>query len=143
MKRLGQYGLFSCGALVPIASVAFIFAAAIGGASFGVATQFNLNLVEGLVCPEGSDIVYREGPQETYYESPSPSNPTGGETSGRSFFVLCAADDQIVASGNGLLLRTLGSVLAVYFLACFLPLFIALSALFLVLQRTLFAAKEE
>lgn len=119
-----------------------MFPVAVGGASFGVATQFNLNLVEGLVCPEGSEITYREGPLETSYEPPSTANPLGGETSGRSFWVQCVADRQVVASGNGILVRTLASILGAYFLACFPPLFVLLSGIFLLLQRTLLASKE-
>lgn len=137
MKKLGQYGVFSCGVLLPIGFLACLFAAAVGGTSFGVATQFNLDLVEGLVCPKGSELFYREGPLESYDVPPSPSNPTGGQESGRSFWVFCQNSGRVTASGDGLLIRTLAFMLGAYFLACFLPLFVVLSGLFLVVQRIL------
>jgi hypothetical protein len=137
MKRLGQYGLFSCGVLIPIASLACLFSAAVGGTSFGVAPQFNLNMVERFICPEGSQLAYQEGPLESYDAPPSPSNPTGGEEFGRSFWVECVGNGQVTASGNGLLIRTIASILGAYFLACAVPLFLVFSGGFLLIQRTL------
>ncbi len=143
MKRLGQYGLFSCGVLIPIGFLACTFSAAVGGASFGVATRFNLDLVERFVCQDGSQLTYQEGPLESYDVPPSPSNPIGGEEFGRSVWVECVGNGQVTASGDGLLVRTIASILGAYFLACAIPLFLVFSGGFLLLQRTLLGRKED
>jgi hypothetical protein len=116
-----------CGQLIPLACIALMFAAIVGGTSFAGATELNLRMVEQLVCPEGSMLSYRLGELETVEEFPSASSPIGGTTSGRSFSVRCVGNGEVLASGDGLLLRTLAAMLGGYFLACFIPLFIASS----------------
>ena len=137
MKARTLLNLVSCGRVVAIGFAALIFGAAVGGSSFAVATDFNLKLVEGLVCPSGSSLTYRLGSYESEWEFPSASNPIGSESGGRSMNLYCVANSEIVASGNGLLVRTVGTILAGYFLSCFIPLLVVSSALFWWLRRRL------
>jgi hypothetical protein len=141
MKTSSLLNLISCGRLLAIGFTALIFGAAVGGVSFAAATDFNLGLVEGLVCPDGSRLAYQLGAYESDYEFPSASNPIGSESGGRPMTVFCQADGEIIASGNGLLVRTVGLILGGYFLACFIPLLIATSAVLVVIRRKLSAGR--
>lgn len=141
MGRSILFRLTSCGGLLQIAFVALIFSAVVGGTSFAGATDFNLGLVEGFVCPGNSELAYRLGEYESEEDFPSATNPIGGTTGGRSFFVRCEQNGQVVASGDGLLLRTIATMLGGYFLACFIPLLIG-SSLVLYLIRSRFQSRE-
>ena len=125
----------SCGRLAGLGFSALIFAATVGGMSFAVATEFNLQLVEGLVCPDESALTYNLGELETIDEFPSASNPIGTSTSARSFSLRCVDQGAVVTSGNGLLIRTLTTILGGYFLACFIPLLFASSLVFWIIRR--------
>ncbi len=130
MKSSTILNVISCGRLLTIGFTALIFSAVIGGVSFATATNFNLDLVEGLVCPDGSTLAYQLGAYESDYEFPSASNPIGSESGGRSMTVSCMKAGETVASGNGLLVRTVGAILGGYFLVCFVPLLAGSSVLF-------------
>lgn len=116
--------LISCGRILPIGFIALLFAAIVGGTTFAADADFNLRLVEGLVCPADSTLTSRLGAYEEVDDFPSASNPLGSSSSGRAFFVYCVEGDEVVRSGNGLLVMTLATMLGGYFLACFLPLLI-------------------
>ena len=68
---------------------------------------------------------------------PSASNPIGSDSGGRSMTLSCVNAGETVVTGNGLLVRTVGAILGGYFLACFIPLLIASSALLWVVRRRL------
>lgn len=135
MRASSILNLISCGSILPIAFIAVIFAAAVGGTSFAVATDFNLQLMEGLVCPDESHLTYRLGAYESVDDFPSASNPLGSTSSGRSFFVTCQSGAEVVRSGNSLLVQTLLTLLGGYFLACFLPLLLGWIIVLAVIRR--------
>jgi hypothetical protein len=135
MRASSILNLISCGSILPIAFIAVIFAAAVGGTSFAVATDFNLQLMEGLVCPDESQLTYRLGAYETVDDFPSASNPLGSTSSGRAFYASCVQDGEVLRSGNGFVAQTLLTLLSVYFLVCFLPLLFLSGALFSLLRR--------
>ncbi|TFH32296.1 MAG: hypothetical protein E4G99_12900 [Anaerolineales bacterium] len=137
MKTTTLLRFISCGRLIPLGFGALIFAAVVGGTSMAGAPEFNLGLVEGIVCPGDSSLVYRLGESETSFEFPSASNPIGDSSSGRSFTVRCVRDGETLASGDRLLVGTLAAVLGSYFLACFLPLLVASSGLLWILKAKL------
>lgn len=129
MDKSTLFRWISCGRLFQITFIALLFSAVVGGTSFAGATEFNLRLVEGIVCPGNSKLAYRLGAYESEQEFPSATNPIGGTTGGRSFFVHCEQNGRVISSGNGLLLRTIAAMLGGYFLACFIPLLLSSSIL--------------
>jgi hypothetical protein len=136
MKNSSLSGWLSCGLLLPLSAAACLFAAAVGGASFGVAPELNLRMVQGLACPAGGKLISHLGAEETFQTFPDETSPAGSETSGRSFTVRCVNDQgDTLAKGDGLLLRTLALILGSYFLACLLPLWLGSTAVLLMIRR--------
>jgi hypothetical protein len=133
-------GFIGCGWLFSILVAALIFGAIFGGISFAAATEFNLKLVEKLVCPETSSITFRLGAYESDFEFPSASNPIGSESGGRPMTIYCLREGEIADSGNSLLVRTLALIFSGYFLACFLALLILSGVLQWWIRRRLSAA---
>lgn len=136
MKTSSLFGWLTCGQILPLGAAACLFAAIVGGASFGVAPAFNLRLVQGLACPTDGELVYRLGAESTFQTFPDESAPAGSETGGQSFTVRCLdGQGETLAKGNALLLRTLALILGSYFLACLLPLWLGSTAVLLVIRR--------
>lgn len=143
MNSSSWFRWLSCGLLLPLSFVACLFAAAVGGGSFGIAPDFNLKLVEGLACPDGSQLTYRLGAEESFQTFPNETSPAGSETSGRSFFVRCVDETgELVAKGDGLLIRTLALILGSYFLACLLPLWAGTTVILFFIRRRTSAAPD-
>jgi hypothetical protein len=138
VKKSSLLLFLSCGQWMSICFIAIIFAAAVGGSSIAGATDFNLKLAEGLVCPDGSRLTYRLGELERIDEVPSEANPIGAPTYARSFSVQCVESGQVVvAAGDGLLITTLALLLSGYFLACFLPLLLVSVAVAAIIRASL------
>jgi hypothetical protein len=101
---------------------ALITAVPIGGAAFGVAPEAHLNLVSGLLCPAGSQVVFVEGGDVVTYSGGTPSY-------GTAMTIACeeAGGVRTEIPGQelfGPLIGGIGLILGGYFLACFGPLFV-------------------
>jgi hypothetical protein len=101
---------------------ALITAVPLGGAAFGVAPEAHLNLVSGLLCPAGSQVVFIEGRDVVTYSGGTPSY-------GTAITVACEAASGVRTEipGQDLfgpLFGGIGLVLGGYFLVCFGPLFL-------------------
>ncbi|MEK6221337.1 MAG: hypothetical protein N2D54_03730, partial [Chloroflexota bacterium] len=94
---------------------ALIFMGAAGGTSFGVAPEFNLGLVEGFICPNGTSAKYESIKRS--FHLPGESQPQ----------VTCIND--LGEEVEEVTLKSLGAVLGIYFLVCFLPMTIGGSVL--------------
>ena len=143
MRKSRILSIISCGRIIPIGFIALMFAAIVGGTSFAGGTEFNLRLVEGLVCPDNSTLTYRLGAYEETDEFPSASNPIGSSSSGRSFSVYCVESGEIVGSGNSLLILTLATILGGYFLVCFLPLLFGSSLVLILIRQVVNRERKE
>ena len=126
MKRWGIELLAQIVMVVLVGTVAgftaLITAVPMGGAFFGMAPEWHLNLVGGLMCPAGSQVVFEEGGDVVTYSGGSPSY-------GTAISVECedANGVRTVVSpeeGVGAFLGGIGLVMGGYFLACFAPLFL-------------------
>ncbi len=106
--------------------IALIFAAAIGGTSLASAPEFNFGLIESVVCPRGASIEYHEGTPTTSYVQPGPADPFGHWATETSFSVSCVSAGETLDDSLGLQVRSLIAVFSIYFLVCFVPLFIPL-----------------
>src|SRR5687768_16601437 len=80
MKNLGVELIAQVVMAMVVATVAgftaLIVAVPIGGAAFGVAPEAHINLVAGMVCPAGSQVVFEEGGEVVTYSGGSPSYGT-------------------------------------------------------------------
>jgi hypothetical protein len=92
------------------AVTALIFMGAAGGSSFAVAPEFNLGLVEGLICPDGTRVEYEEIKRS--FHLPGESQP----------HTTCIND--LGEEVEDVTLKSIGAVLGMYFLACFVPMVI-------------------
>jgi hypothetical protein len=101
---------------------ALITALPLGGAAFGMAPEWHLNLVGGLLCPAGSKVIFEEGGDVVTYSGGTPSY-------GTAITVVCEDSSGVrtVVSpeeGIGGMLGGIGLVLGGYFMACFGPVFL-------------------
>ena len=126
MKRWGTELLAQLLMVVIVGVVAggtaLITAVPMGGAFFGMAPEWHLNLVGGLMCPAGSEVVFEEGGDVV-------TNSGGSPSYGTAISVVCedANGVRTVVSpeeGIGAFLGGIGLVMGGYFLACFAPLFL-------------------
>lgn len=100
--------------------IALITALPLGGTAFGLAPEAHLNLVAGLLCPSGSQVVFEEGGDVVTYSGGTPSY-------GTAISVECEDANGVRTvvtpeAGFGPFLGAVGLVLGGYFLACFAPL---------------------
>ena len=128
IRRISIHLLVQLGIAVLVGSMAGFTAltlfGAIGGVAMGVAPESTFGLVEDVVCPEGTDLNYYEVKRS--YHDPGESEPhveCVGED-GKSEDVLFQA-----------VLVVLGVSFAGVFLVVFVPLFIPLAIIGLVLTR--------
>jgi hypothetical protein len=127
-------------AATSVGFVALIFAAAIGGTSLASAPEFNFGLVESVVCPRGASIEYNEGAPTTSYVQPGPADPFGHWGTETPFSVSCVSAGETLDDSLGLQVRALIAVFSIYFLACFVPLFIPLMVIRWILVHKLLDA---
>ncbi len=104
-----QYLLIAVGA----GFVALIFAGVASG-SLNAAPEFNLRLVQGVVCPGEQTLEYRELGQFTYTDADGTHNAAHVSFS-------CVAADGTRTEGHGT--ATLGALFGLYFVVSFGPLF--------------------
>ncbi len=101
---------------------ALLVALPVGGTAFGVAPEAHINLVAGLMCPAGSEVVFGEGGDVVTNSGDGPSygtaiRPMCEDASGVRTTI---AEDSFVTQFFGIL----GLVMGGYFLICFAPLFL-------------------
>lgn len=117
-----------------IGVTALIFGAAVGGSAVGVAPEYHVRLLGGLglVCEKGETVTFHEGGETTVTDS------NGFSSTGRVINVSCDSPDgtsRTLSSEEGVLgvLGVIGLVLAGYFLICFVPLFVPLEIVAIIL----------
>jgi len=93
--------------------VALLFAA-LGTSTLGIAPEFNLRLIERVICPQGQKLEYREMGQFTYSDAE-------GTHKRENISMSCVSADGTREEGKGT--AVIGTLLGMYFLICFLPLF--------------------
>jgi hypothetical protein len=126
MKRLGVELTAQVVMVLLVAAIAgftaLITAVPVGGAAFGVAPEPHINLVGGLMCPAGSQVVFEEGGQVV-------TNSGDGPSYGTAINIVCEDANGVRTTLDpdtavGPFFGAIGVVLGGYFLACFAPLFL-------------------
>lgn len=104
--------------IVALAAGAALIFAAVAASTLDVAftRDFNLRLVQGLICPAGQTLEYRELGLTTYTDSDGTHNQM-------QISISCLAADGTRVEGRGD--ATFGALLGLYFLVGFIPLVIA------------------
>jgi hypothetical protein len=128
IKRISIHLLVQLGVLLFVGTIAgftaLILFGAIGGVAMGVAPESTFGLVAEVVCPEGTSLKYFDIKRS--YHEPGESEP----------HVECVGENGV--SEDALLeaiLVVLGLTFAGLFLVVFMPLFIPLAIIGLVLTR--------
>jgi hypothetical protein len=119
MKRLliesiGQIIVWGVIAFV-VGFIALIFAAAVGMTATSVSPDYNFGLVERFVCPDGGRLVYEDGGATTWRDEDGPH-------SGTTMLASCVAADG--TRTEGMQFQAIMAVMGLYFLVCFVPLFL-------------------
>ena len=116
---------------------ALTFGGAVGGTAVGVAPEYHARLLGqlGLLCNKGETVTFHEGGQTTVTDS------NGFSSTGRAVQISCDSPDgtsRILSSEEGVvgLLGVIGLALAGYFLICFVPLFVPLEIVAIILVHT-------
>jgi hypothetical protein len=125
-------GLIIIGLSVGVA--ALIFGASVGGTAIGLAPEYHVRLLGGLglVCEKGETVTFHEGGRTTTTDS------NGVPSTGTTIEISCDSPDgtsRVLSSEEGVLgfLSVIGVVLAGYFLICFVPLFVPLELVAIIL----------
>jgi len=101
-------------------SIALVSMGAIGGVAMAAAPEFTFGLVANVVCPEGTSLKYYS--VHYSYHEPGESEP----------HVECVGKD---GAGKDVLLPAILTVLGLTFLAVFVPVFIPLAVLALIVPQ--------
>jgi hypothetical protein len=117
-----------------IGVTALIFGGAVGGTAIGVAPEYHVRLLSGLglLCEKGETVTFHEGGPTTVTDS------NGFPSIGRVIIISCDSPDgtsRTLTSEEGVLgfLGVIGLAIAGYFLICFVPLFVPLEIVALIL----------
>ncbi len=113
---------------------ALTFGGAVGGTAVGVAPEYHARLLGqlGLLCNQGETVTFHEGGQTTVTDS------NGFSSTGRAVEISCDSPDgasRVLTSEEGVagMLGIIGLALAGYFLICFVPLFVPLEIVAIIL----------
>ncbi len=125
-------GLIIIGVSVGVA--ALIFGGSVGGTAIGVAPEYHVRLLGGLglLCEKGETVTFHEGGEVTTTDS------DGFPSTGTAIQISCDSPDGTSRmlspeEGIGGFLGIIGLVLAGYFLICFVPLFVPLEIIAIIL----------
>ena len=117
-----------------IGVTALTFGGAVGGTAIGVAPEYHFRLLGGLglLCPKGDTVTFHEGGQVTTTDA------DGNTTTGTAIEVSCDSPDgtsRMLSPDESIggFLSIVGLVLAGYFLVCFVPLFLPLEIIAIIL----------
>ena len=117
-----------------IGVMALIFGAAVGGTAVGVAPEYHARLLGGLglLCNKVETVTFHEGGPTTVTDS------NGFSSTGRIIEISCDSPDgtsRMLSSDEGVLglFGIIGLALAGYFLICFVPLFVPLEIVAIIL----------
>ena len=111
---------------------ALIFAGTTLGVTAGTAPAASFRLVGPIVCGKGSDLEYSEGGETSYL------GDDGQYHSGTSFSVSCVAADGTRSEGKEL--AAIGALFGLYFLVCFVPLFLPAALILWILVHVIYGA---
>ena len=124
-----------------IGVMALIFGGAVGGTAIGVAPEYHFKLLGGLglLCDKGETVNFHEGGQVTTTDS------DGNTTTGTAIEISCDSPDGTSRfltpdQSIGGFLGVAGLVLAGYFLICFVPLFVPLEIVAIILIHKVVAS---
>ena len=136
MKRLLiqlpiQLGLIVAAGFV-IGIAALIFAGTAMGVSTASAPEFNFRLVGPVVCPKGTEIEYNEGGESSYL------GDDGLYHSGTAISISCVGPDGTRYEGKEF--AAIGALLGLYFLICFVPLFLPAALILFILVHFIYGA---
>jgi hypothetical protein len=106
------FGVLIGVAIVGSASLGFaaFFGLTFGGIAAAIAPDFHFNLVGDFVCPEGTTFEYRQA-RYSYHQP--------GEY---AIEAKCIDDEGQATEGQEL--KAIGAIMGLYFLSCFIPLFV-------------------
>jgi hypothetical protein len=124
-----------------IGVTALIFAGGVGGTAVGVAPEYHFKLLGGLglLCNKDETVTFHEGGQVTTTDS------DGNTSSGTAIQVSCDSPDgtsRMLSPDESIggFLGVIGLVLAGYFLVCFVPLFVPLEIVAIILIHRVVAS---
>jgi hypothetical protein len=95
--------------------VALLFAA-LGTSTLSIAPAFNLRLIEPVICPQGEKLEYRELGQFTFTDAE-------GTHKRANISMSCVSADGAREEGKGT--SVISTLMGMYFLICFVPLFVS------------------
>ncbi|MEP7357759.1 MAG: hypothetical protein ABI847_11000 [Anaerolineales bacterium] len=117
-----------------IGVTALIFGGAVGGTAVGVAPEYHVRLLGGLglLCQKGETVTFHDGGQVTTTDS------DGFPSTGTAIDISCDSPDgssRMLSTDESIggFLGIIGLVLAGYFLVCFVPLFVPLEIVAIIL----------
>ena len=117
-----------------IGIMALIFGGGVGGMAIGVAPEYHFKLLGGLglLCSKGETVTFHEGGQVTTTDS------DGNTSTGTAIQISCDSPDgtsRLLSPDESIggFLSVIGLVLAGYFLLCFVPLFVPLEIVAIIL----------
>ena len=99
--------------LAALTGLVALILAALGASSLAVIPDFNLRLVEGVVCPRGQTLEYQSLGQFTYTDADGTHNR-------ERVSISCVAADGTRQAGKGT--ATISALAGLYFLICWAPL---------------------
>lgn len=100
--------------LIALITVAVaLLCAGVGTSTLTLVPQFNLRLVESIVCSDGQTLEYQESATYTYTDS------TGTHRRANIAIECVASDGSRFPGKEG---ATIGTLMGLYFLTCFVPL---------------------
>jgi len=99
-----------------LAGCVALLLAAVGTASLGIAPELNLRLIERVICPQGQKLEYRELGQYTYTDAEGTHNRA-------NISISCVSAEGIRSEGKGT--SVISTLMGMYFLLCFVPLFLS------------------
>jgi len=109
---------FSLVLALSIASAACILGAMFMGIGFATLPEAHIDLVSDVVCSDGASLTYEEGGESTYLDE------DGFTRTATDVFISCESAAGQRDSSPAVTLRTIGTLFALYFAACFLPLIV-------------------
>ena len=115
-----------------IGVTALIFSGTIMGVSAGVAPEASFRLVGSVVCPPGTEIEYAEGGESSYL------GDDGLRHSGTSFSLSCVGADGTRSEDKTL--AAIGALFGLYFLICFVPLFLPVAVILFILVNAIYSS---